>query len=63
MNYTDFLPQKQCPIDANDAMRQATLIAGQDVVTPLVVVTSPNGTYTCIVGYCPGRIAKALGDS
>ncbi|MCY0890544.1 MULTISPECIES: hypothetical protein [Pyrobaculum] len=59
-NYTSILPQSSCPIDANAGMQLATLIAGQNVGTPLVVVVYPNGTYTYVVGYDPASIAKAL---
>ncbi|MEM0483665.1 MAG: hypothetical protein QW434_03015 [Pyrobaculum sp.] len=59
-NYTSILPEKQCDIDANAGMQLATLLAGQNVGTPMVVVVYPNGTYTLIVGYDPASIARAL---
>ncbi|WP_148682440.1 DsbA family protein [Pyrobaculum neutrophilum] len=59
-NYTSVLPQDRCPIDANAGMQLATLLAGQNVGTPMVVVVYPNGTFTTIVGYDPKAIAAAL---
>ncbi|AET33038.1 DsbA family protein [Pyrobaculum ferrireducens] len=59
-NYTNILPQKQCNIDAEAGMQLATLLAGQNVGTPMTVVVYPNGTYTVINGYDPAAIAKAL---
>ncbi|MGC9130321.1 MAG: DsbA family protein, partial [Pyrobaculum sp.] len=59
-NYTNILPQKQCNIDAEAGMQLATLLAGQNVGTPMTVVVYPNGTYTVIHGYDPAAIAKAL---
>jgi hypothetical protein len=41
-------------------MQLATLLAGQNVGTPMVVVVYPNDTYTVVVGYQPAEIAKAL---
>lgn len=60
INYTSILPQSRCPIDAKAGMELASLLAGQNVGTPMVVVVYPNGTYTTIVGYDPASIAKAL---
>jgi protein-disulfide isomerase len=59
-NYTSTLPQQRCSFDSQAGMQLATLLAGQNVGTPMVVVVYPNGTYTVIVGYQPAEIAKAL---
>jgi protein-disulfide isomerase len=59
-NYTSVLPQSRCPFDASAGQQLATLLAGQNVGTPMVVVVYPNGTYTLVVGYRPAEIAKAL---
>jgi hypothetical protein len=59
-NYTSTLPQQHCSFDSQAGMQLATLLAGQNVGTPMVVVVYPNGTYTVIVGYQPAEIAKAL---
>jgi len=59
-NYTSVLPQSRCPFDASAAQQLATLLVGQNVGTPMVVVVYPNGTYTLVVGYRPAEIAKAL---
>ncbi|MCC6031532.1 MAG: hypothetical protein LM566_01285 [Pyrobaculum sp.] len=59
-NYTSVLPQSRCPFDASAGQQLATLLAGQNVGTPMVVVVYPNGTYTLVVGYNPAEIAKAL---
>jgi protein-disulfide isomerase len=59
-NYTSVLPQSRCPFDASAGQQLATLLAGQNVGTPMVVMVYPNGTYTLVVGYNPAEIAKAL---
>jgi len=59
-NYTSTLPQQRCSFDSQAGMQLATLLAGQNVGTPMVVVVYPNDTYTVIVGYQPAEIAKAL---
>jgi protein-disulfide isomerase len=59
-NYTSVLPQSRCSFDASAGQQLATLLAGQNVGTPMVVVVYPNGTYTLVVGYRPAEIAKAL---
>jgi protein-disulfide isomerase len=59
-NYTSVLPQSRCSFDASAGKQLATLLAGQDAGTPMVVVVYPNGTYTLVVGYRPAEIAKAL---
>jgi protein-disulfide isomerase len=59
-NYTSELPQSRCSFDASAGQQLATLLAGQNVGTPMVVVVYPNGTYTLVVGYRPAEIAKAL---
>ncbi|MEZ0319133.1 MAG: hypothetical protein ABWK05_03945 [Pyrobaculum sp.] len=59
-NYTNVLPQSRCPVDVEAGLKLATLLAGQNVGTPMVVVVYPNGTYTLTVGYDPAAIAKAL---
>jgi protein-disulfide isomerase len=59
-NYTSVLPQSRCPFDASAGQQLATLLAGQNVGTPMVVVVYPNGTFTLVVGYRPAEIAKAL---
>ncbi len=60
-NATAELPAEECPLDTNSARQLATALVGQNVGTPMVVVVYPNGTFTTIVGYNPGDIAKALG--
>jgi protein-disulfide isomerase len=60
LNYTSVLPQSRCPFDASAGRQLATLLAGQDAGTPMVVVVYPNGTYTLVIGYRPAEIAKAL---
>ncbi|MEM1597477.1 MAG: hypothetical protein QXP31_00135 [Pyrobaculum sp.] len=59
-NYTNVLPQSRCPVDVQAGQQLATLLAGQNVGTPMVVVVYPNGTYTLTIGYDPASIAKAL---
>jgi protein-disulfide isomerase len=59
-NYTSVLPQSRCPFDASAGQQLATLLAGQDAGTPIVVVVYPNGTYTMVIGNHPAEIAKAL---
>ncbi len=59
-NFTSTLPQQRCQFDSQAGMQLATLLAGQNVGTPMVVVVYPNDTYTVIVGYRPAEIAKAL---
>jgi protein-disulfide isomerase len=59
-NFTSTLPQQRCSFDSQAGMQLATLLAGQNVGTPMVVVVYPNDTYTVIVGYQPAEIAKAL---
>jgi protein-disulfide isomerase len=59
-NYTSVLPQSRCPFDVSAGQQLATLLAGENVGTPMVVVVYPNGTYTLVVGYRPAEIAKAL---
>jgi protein-disulfide isomerase len=59
-NYTSVLPQSRCPFDASAGQQLATLLAGQNVGTPMVVVVYPNGTHALVVGYRPAEIAKAL---
>ncbi len=59
-DYTSVLPQSRCPFDASAGQQLATLLAGENVGTPMVVVVYPNGTYTLVVGYRPAEIAKAL---
>jgi protein-disulfide isomerase len=58
-NYTSVLPQSRCPFDASAGQQLARLLAGR-VVTPMVVVVYPNGTYTLVIGNHPAEIAKAL---
>ena len=59
-NFTSALPQQRCSFDSQAGMQLATLLAGQNVGTPMVVVVYPDDTYTVIVGYQPAEIAKAL---
>ncbi len=59
-NFTSALPQQRCSFDSQASMQLATLLAGQNVGTPMVVVVYPDDTYTVIVGYQPAEIAKAL---
>ncbi len=59
-NYTSVLPQSRCPFDASAGQQLASLLAGENVGTPMVVVVYPNGTYTLVIGYRPAEIANAL---
>jgi protein-disulfide isomerase len=59
-NYTSVLPQSRCPFDVSAGQQLATLLAGENVGTPMVVVVYPNGTYTLVIGNRPAEIAKAL---